>query len=148
MKKQDLPLRCDGCAVGAPETTYSLPPLTPLFAGMMSTGFYTLCSECRVDMEREGAGRRGARAIGRRMIDGNAQLSRFTGDRRKVVVAELTKYLERILPLLSAPRPFKSGEDPLEAKAVMRDGDPTIEIWCPSCGKPLKKGETCHGHVY
>lgn len=146
--KQELPLRCDGCAVGAPETTYSLPKFLPLFGGMLSTGFFYLCAECRGDLEKEGPGRRGALAIGRQMMSGNAQLAAIHGQRRKLVEAELTKYLERVLPKLTDPRPFKSGEDPLQAVAVMADDAPLIEIWCPSCGKPLKKGDSCHGHVY
>lgn len=147
MTEQALPLRCDGCAVGPPATTFSLPRLTPLFGDMLSTGFYCLCVECSTDLEREGPGRRAALAIGRRMIDGNAQLARFHGDQRKKVVAALTDYLERILPLLTDARPWKDGEDPLQAKAVGGIAG-EIKIWCPSCGRPMSKGETCHGHAY
>lgn len=148
MSEQALPLRCDGCAVNTPETTYSLPRLTPLMGGMLSSGFLVLCAECRTDLDREGPGRRAALAIGRRMIDSNARLARFNGDDRKRVVAGVTEYLERILPKLTDARPFKDGEDPLQATAVLKDGVPKIEIWCPSCGKPLQKGDSCHGHVF
>jgi hypothetical protein len=111
---------CDACAMTLPAFAYKIPKGTTLWHSqdvatgqqtqLVSGGLLGLCEDCHLIVKLEGKGGRAARALARRIVDTNPKLSVFHGEGRKRILAASTRMWERLLPLLTDPRPATDEE--------------------------------------
>ena len=125
---RDTTWLCDACISRVPETRYSIPVGTPVSLEipgaplMLSAGSFGLCGPCRKILD---GGLEAGRLLAERTFRENARLRSVPhGERRDAIRRLYRRHLERLLPLLTNPRPAVRGEEPLDGKEAWFGGAP------------------------